>query len=126
MRFRFAKRSNTRRVQQTCDALPLATATATAAAASQVYNGTKALSTEAGDPPAPVNAYGASKLAAEAFLRAHWPRHFSLRSSIIFGPAAAAPGVPQVARALFLQARFLHKLSSRPLTSPLKCLLKDM
>lgn len=51
------------------------------------------------DPVAPINGYGRSKAAAEAFLQQHWPRHVSLRSSIIYGPQ---PPVP-VGRALFLQ-----------------------
>ena len=48
----------------------------------------------------PANAYGASKRAAEAAVRASWPAHAILRPSVIFGPPP--PGAP-VARPLFLQ-----------------------
>lgn len=47
----------------------------------------------------PVNAYGRSKLDAEAAVQQRWPRHAILRSSIIFGPPPPHP----VGRGLFLQ-----------------------
>lgn len=50
-----------------------------------------------------MNGYGQSKLAAEAFVRDSWRNHCILRSSIIYGPATAAPSAAQVGRALFLQ-----------------------
>lgn len=77
----------------------------------QVYPGTKANSTEE-DPVAPVNAYGQSKVAAEDYVRGQWHNHYTLRSSIIFGPATAAPRLTQVGRTLFLQARlFFSRLA---------------
>ena len=55
----------------------------------QVYDGTGAPYTEEPTSPAPVNTYGASKLAFERVLQARLPtRHVSLRSSLILGPAA--------------------------------------
>lgn len=54
----------------------------------QVYSGARAMSTVTGDPPAPVNAYGRSKAAAEEAVRRSWPNHVILRSSIITGPRA--------------------------------------
>eukprot|EP00892_Ulva_mutabilis_P011197 jgi/Ulvmu1/844/UM010_0218.1 len=64
----------------------------------QVYDGSRALWTEA-DSAAPVNAYGQSKLDAERAVRVQWPRHTILRSSIIYGPQSPVP----VARPLFVQ-----------------------
>jgi dTDP-4-dehydrorhamnose reductase len=65
----------------------------------QVYDGSRPLWRE-GDATAPVNAYGRSKLKAEALLAAGRPgRAVALRSSIILGPPPPAP----VPRALFLQ-----------------------
>jgi dTDP-4-dehydrorhamnose reductase len=66
----------------------------------QVYDGSRAWWREAdADACAPVNAYGRTKRAAEAAVRARWPAHCVLRSSIIVG------GAPRtlVSRALFLQ-----------------------
>lgn len=55
----------------------------------QVYDGTSAPYTESPSSPAPVNAYGASKLHFERQLQARLPkRHVSLRSSLILGPPA--------------------------------------
>lgn len=54
----------------------------------QVYGGEEAMSTEEGHLPAPINAYGRSKVAAEEALRLSWPNHVILRSSIITGPHA--------------------------------------
>jgi dTDP-4-dehydrorhamnose reductase len=66
----------------------------------QVYDGSRAFWREQDDGCTPVNAYGASKRAAEAAVRARWPaRHAILRSSIILGPQPPAP----VGRPLFLQ-----------------------
>ena len=64
----------------------------------QVYSGADALSTEAA-AVAPVNTYGATKVAAEAAIAAAWPAHVALRSSIIYGPQAPVP----VDRPLFVQ-----------------------
>jgi dTDP-4-dehydrorhamnose reductase len=64
----------------------------------QVYSGSDKLSKEDATP-APVNEYGASKLAAERTIVAEWPHHIILRSSIIYGPQASNP----VARPLFVQ-----------------------
>ena len=64
-----------------------------------MYDGSRPLWRE-GDDTAPVNAYGRSKLRAEALLAAGRPgRAVALRSSIILGPPPPAP----VPRALFLQ-----------------------
>jgi len=67
----------------------------------QVYDGSKPLwrEEEAGSG-SQANAYGLSKAAAETSVRAAWPRHAILRSSIIYGPP---PPYAPVARALFLQ-----------------------
>jgi dTDP-4-dehydrorhamnose reductase len=65
----------------------------------QVYSGERAWWEES-DAPAPVNAYGRTKAAAEAALAAGWPRHVALRSSLIYGPEP--PGAP-VGRPLFVQ-----------------------
>ena len=51
------------------------------------------------DAPAPCNAYGRSKLAAEAELAARWPRSVSLRCSAMVGPMPRHP----VAGTRFLQ-----------------------
>lgn len=65
----------------------------------QVFAGTRAFSSEAdADADTPVNAYGASKRAAEVAVRA-WPAHAILRPSIILGPQPPTP----VTRPLFLQ-----------------------
>jgi dTDP-4-dehydrorhamnose reductase len=67
----------------------------------QVYDGSRACSTEAdAEGCTQANAYGVSKAAAETAVRAAWPRHAILRSSIIYGPP---PPFAPVARALFLQ-----------------------
>ncbi|KAG1679980.1 hypothetical protein FOA52_007044 [Chlamydomonas sp. UWO 241] len=63
----------------------------------QVYDGSHAMWTE-DDAVEPVNAYGRSKVEAEEYIRAHWPAHVCLRSSIIYGPPA-----PGTQRPLFLQ-----------------------
>lgn len=57
---------------------------------------------EQGDPLAPENAYGRSKLEAEQHLQAAWPqgRHVSLRASLIYGSQAPLAPVP---RPLFVQ-----------------------
>jgi len=52
-----------------------------------------------GDATAPINAYGRTKLAAEAAVRDRWENHVILRSSIIYGPESPVP----VGRPLFLQ-----------------------
>lgn len=64
----------------------------------QVYDGMRSFWTEESET-APVNEYGRSKLLAEDAIRALWPKHYILRSSIIYGPF---PPVP-VARTLFVQ-----------------------
>lgn len=64
----------------------------------QVYDGSRSLWRE-GDPLAPVNAYGRTKLAGEQAVAAGWPNHAVLRSSIIYGPPPPQP----VSRPLFLQ-----------------------
>jgi len=65
----------------------------------QVYQGTKACSSEE-DEPNPVNGYGQTKLEAERAIAEKWEHHVILRSSIIYG---SAPPLASVARALFLQ-----------------------
>jgi dTDP-4-dehydrorhamnose reductase len=37
------------------------------------------------DAPGPLGVYGAGKLAGEHFVRAHWPKHFILRTSGLYG-----------------------------------------
>lgn len=64
----------------------------------QVYDGGSALSSEA-VKPRPLNVYGLTKLDGERLLAAEWPRHVSLRSSIIVGPQSRVP----VSRPLFAQ-----------------------
>ena len=64
----------------------------------QVYDGSRPLWRE-GDAAAPVNAYGQSKAEAEVAVRAAWPHHIILRSSIIYGPQSPSP----VPRPLFVQ-----------------------
>jgi dTDP-4-dehydrorhamnose reductase len=64
----------------------------------QVYDGSKSYWLE-GDDTVPVGEYGRSKLLAEEAIRMLWPKHYIVRSSIIYGPL---PPVP-VARTLFLQ-----------------------
>lgn len=63
-----------------------------------MYDGSRARWRE-DDAPAPLNAYGRTKLAGERAVAARWPNHAILRSSIIYGPE---PPVP-VSRPLFLQ-----------------------
>lgn len=64
----------------------------------QVYDGSRANWLE-DDECEPVNTYGRTKLEAEALIKARWPKHMILRSSIIYGPLPPHP----VARTLFLQ-----------------------
>lgn len=63
-----------------------------------VYDGTRAMSDEH-VTPAPVNAYGASKVLCEETLAREYPRSVVLRSSIITGPK---PPLLDVQRTLFL------------------------
>ena len=66
----------------------------------QVYDGSRAWWREDdADGCAAVNAYGRTKRAAEGAVRAAWPAHAILRSSIIVGPPPPAP----VGRPLFVQ-----------------------
>lgn len=66
----------------------------------QVYNGSRAWWCES-DAADPINAYGRSKLEAEALLQQAWRGKFvALRSSLIFGPE---PPLSPVGRPLFLQ-----------------------
>lgn len=66
----------------------------------QVYNGSRAWWCES-DAADPINAYGRSKLEAEALLQQAWRGNFvALRSSLIFGPE---PPLSPVGRPLFLQ-----------------------
>lgn len=51
-------------------------------------------------PCRPINAYGRSKLEAEAVVAQRWPNHAILRSSIIYGPD---PPLRSLGRTLFLQ-----------------------
>ncbi|KAL4436541.1 hypothetical protein ABPG75_003680 [Micractinium tetrahymenae] len=85
----------------------------------QVYDGSKTCWTEQ-DEPAPINAYGRSKLAAEREVAARWPNHAILRSSLIYGPE---PRLGPVGRPLFLQFidRQLSKGASAGL--PLVCVM---
>lgn len=51
-----------------------------------VFDGTKAAPYVEDDRPAPLNAYGASKLAGEAALRQSNPRHVILRTGWVYAP----------------------------------------
>ncbi|MGQ9525200.1 MAG: dTDP-4-dehydrorhamnose reductase [Armatimonadota bacterium] len=42
------------------------------------------------DPPAPVNVYGASKLAGEHLIRAYLERHYIIRTAALYGTAGAS------------------------------------
>jgi dTDP-4-dehydrorhamnose reductase len=42
------------------------------------------------DPPNPLSAYGASKLAGELLLRAAWPKHYIVRTCGLYGLAGAS------------------------------------
>jgi dTDP-4-dehydrorhamnose reductase len=60
-----------------------------------VFDGTKASPYEETDSPAPLNAYGSTKLAGEHFIRSTAPKHFVLRTSAIYGhhPCRAKGGL---------------------------------
>lgn len=60
-----------------------------------VFDGTKANPYEETDAPAPLNAYGNTKLAGEHFVRSTAPKHFVLRTSAIYGhhPCRAKGGL---------------------------------
>jgi dTDP-4-dehydrorhamnose reductase len=64
----------------------------------QVYDGSRSFWKE-DSVTEPVNEYGRSKLLAEEAICNLWPKHYILRSSIIYGPF---PPVP-VTRTLFVQ-----------------------
>jgi dTDP-4-dehydrorhamnose reductase len=51
-----------------------------------VFDGTKGAPYVETDPPNPINAYGRSKLAGEAHVRALCPRHTILRTAWLYGP----------------------------------------
>lgn len=59
-----------------------------------VFDGRRRAAYTEDDLPSPLNVYGTSKLAGEAFVRAYAPRHFVLRVSSLFGQSAdTGPGV---------------------------------
>jgi dTDP-4-dehydrorhamnose reductase len=53
-----------------------------------VFDGTKGAAYHEYDPPAPVNVYGASKLAGEEEIRTLAPEHLVVRTSWVFGAGA--------------------------------------
>lgn len=57
----------------------------------QVYEGTGTMYKET-DEAKPINVYGKTKLEAEEYLRANWPNHVILRSSMIYGKAIQGVG----------------------------------
>jgi dTDP-4-dehydrorhamnose reductase len=60
-----------------------------------VFDGSKREPYIESDPPSPLNAYGNTKLAGEAFVRSDTPRHFILRTSALYGqsPCRAKQGL---------------------------------
>jgi dTDP-4-dehydrorhamnose reductase len=50
-----------------------------------VFDGSKAQPYVEGDPAIPLNVYGNTKLAGEAFIQAAWRKHFILRTSALYG-----------------------------------------
>jgi len=60
-----------------------------------VFDGAKATPYDETDAPAPLNAYGNTKLAGEHFVRSTVPRHFVVRTSAIYGhhPCRAKGGL---------------------------------
>jgi dTDP-4-dehydrorhamnose reductase len=60
-----------------------------------VFDGTRRTPYSESDPPAPLNAYGNSKLSGEFFVRCSNPRHFVVRVSAIYGlhPCRAKGGL---------------------------------
>ena len=55
-----------------------------------VFDGAKGAPYVETDPPNPLSAYGASKLAGELLLRAAWPRHYIVRTCGLYGLAGAS------------------------------------
>jgi dTDP-4-dehydrorhamnose reductase len=50
-----------------------------------VFDGSKTQPYVEGDPAIPLNVYGNTKLAGEAFIQAVWRKHFILRTSALYG-----------------------------------------
>jgi dTDP-4-dehydrorhamnose reductase len=55
-----------------------------------VFDGAKGAPYVETDPPNPLSAYGASKLAGELLLRAAWPKHYIVRTCGLYGLAGAS------------------------------------
>jgi len=55
-----------------------------------VFDGAKRTPYVETDPPNPLSAYGASKLAGELLLRAAWPKHYIIRTCGLYGLAGAS------------------------------------
>ena len=55
-----------------------------------VFDGAKGAPYVEADPPNPLSAYGASKLAGELLLRAAWPKHYIIRTCGLYGLAGAS------------------------------------
>lgn len=55
-----------------------------------VFDGAKRAPYIEADPPNPLSAYGASKLAGELLIRAAWPRHYIVRTCGLYGLAGAS------------------------------------
>lgn len=71
-----------------------------------VFDGGKRQAYLESDPAVPLNVYGNTKLAGEAFIRASWPAHFILRTSALYGklPCRAKGGLNFVELMLKLAA----------------------
>jgi dTDP-4-dehydrorhamnose reductase len=74
-----------------CEACEAAGATLMHFSTDYVFDGRKAEPYDEDDTPAPINAYGISKLAGEQFVRYGLPRaHLIVRTSGLFGPTGSA------------------------------------
>lgn len=70
-----------------------------------VFDGSKGAPYVESDPPAPLNAYGASKLAGEQLVRERNPRHFIIRSSGLYGAAGSKGKGGNFVEAIIRRAR---------------------
>jgi len=81
-----AWRDNTRAAENVARATAVLGARLVHLSTDYVFDGSKPTPYVEDDAPAPLNVYGKTKLAAEAAVRAHVPRHCIVRTSWVFGP----------------------------------------